>query len=304
MITTPESCLTTLQRLAADGKLHDKNAEESWALLEDLALYDNESCNDPRDFAKPIKAIYLPQDVPGTSDLRLIELENQVQRLMEAHLAPKSSNQVNKIGSSCEICSGPHDTQYCMENPEQAFADYAYGDGYATYLRFVWSCPNFSAPAGRTFSCDLGDILEVDRVAIPVFAIVQVWTTWYQSQGYRELANASQDEEPKRLAGMAVDSLGGGTCVRCMCMALLHKSWDGGSNGAKDYAEGCVKFLGLTMTMRLVKEMDSIKKVKKRGNVGDTSKDKNGRDDNKRTRTGNDFATTVKHYWKKELWVT
>ncbi|GKF70632.1 hypothetical protein Tco_0203689, partial [Tanacetum coccineum] len=57
------------------------------ALLEDLALYDNESWNDPRDFTKPVKAIALPQDVPSTSDRRLIELENQVQRLMEAHLA-------------------------------------------------------------------------------------------------------------------------------------------------------------------------------------------------------------------------
>ncbi|GKA48603.1 zinc finger, CCHC-type containing protein [Tanacetum coccineum] len=28
---------------SADGKLRDLNAEESWALLEDLALYDNES---------------------------------------------------------------------------------------------------------------------------------------------------------------------------------------------------------------------------------------------------------------------
>ncbi|GJR56684.1 reverse transcriptase domain-containing protein [Tanacetum coccineum] len=37
----------------------------------------------------------------------------------------------------------------------------------------------------------------------------------------------------------------------------------------------------------------SIKKVEKRGNVGETSKDKNGRDDNKRTRTGNIFSTTV-----------
>ncbi|GJR57254.1 putative reverse transcriptase domain-containing protein [Tanacetum coccineum] len=37
----------------------------------------------------------------------------------------------------------------------------------------------------------------------------------------------------------------------------------------------------------------SIKKVKKRGNVGEPSKDKNGRDDNKRTRTGNAFATTA-----------
>nr|GEX82774.1 hypothetical protein [Tanacetum cinerariifolium] len=37
----------------------------------------------------------------------------------------------------------------------------------------------------------------------------------------------------------------------------------------------------------------SIKKVEKKGNVGETSKDKNGRDDNKRSRTGNVFATTV-----------
>nr|GEU76841.1 hypothetical protein [Tanacetum cinerariifolium] len=36
----------------------------------------------------------------------------------------------------------------------------------------------------------------------------------------------------------------------------------------------------------------SIKKVKKRGNVRETSKDKNGRYDNKRTKAGNVFATT------------
>nr|GFB11050.1 MAK10-like protein [Tanacetum cinerariifolium] len=44
---------------------------------------------------------------------------------MEAHLAPKQLVQVKKITSSCEICSGPHDTQYCMKNPEQALVDYA-----------------------------------------------------------------------------------------------------------------------------------------------------------------------------------
>ncbi|GJX58155.1 reverse transcriptase domain-containing protein [Tanacetum coccineum] len=37
----------------------------------------------------------------------------------------------------------------------------------------------------------------------------------------------------------------------------------------------------------------SIKKVEKRGNVGEPSKDKNGRDDNKRTRTENAFTTTA-----------
>ncbi|GKB02397.1 hypothetical protein Tco_0830486 [Tanacetum coccineum] len=81
---------------SASGKLRDLNAEESWALLEDLALYDNESWNDPKDFAKPVKEIASPQDVL-----------------------------INKITTSCEIYSGPHDTQYFMENPEQAFVEYA-----------------------------------------------------------------------------------------------------------------------------------------------------------------------------------
>ncbi|GJY79508.1 hypothetical protein Tco_0485309 [Tanacetum coccineum] len=110
---------------SAGNKLHEKSTEESWELIEDLALYENESWNDPRDFDKLVKAISLPQEVLSTSDRRLIELENKVQHLMVAYLAPKPSVQVNKISSSCEICGGPHDTQYCMENPEQAFVDYA-----------------------------------------------------------------------------------------------------------------------------------------------------------------------------------
>ncbi|GJV67259.1 hypothetical protein Tco_1482768 [Tanacetum coccineum] len=83
-------------RSLALSKLRDLNAKESWALLEDLALYDNVSWTDPRDFAKPVKAIALPQDVP-----------------------------INKITTSCEICSGPHNTQYCMKDSERAFVEYA-----------------------------------------------------------------------------------------------------------------------------------------------------------------------------------
>ncbi|GKF09511.1 hypothetical protein Tco_0043735, partial [Tanacetum coccineum] len=56
---------------------------------------------------------------------RLIELENQVQRLMEAYLSLTQPTQGNKITTSCDICSGPHDTQYCMEDPEEAFVKYA-----------------------------------------------------------------------------------------------------------------------------------------------------------------------------------
>ncbi|GKB08447.1 hypothetical protein Tco_0836731 [Tanacetum coccineum] len=110
---------------SAVGKLREKITEESWELIEDLALYDNKSWNDPKDFSKPVKEISLPQDVPSTSDCRIIELENQVQRSMEDHLALKPSVQIKKISFSCDIYSGPHDTQYCMENPEQAFIDYA-----------------------------------------------------------------------------------------------------------------------------------------------------------------------------------
>ncbi|GKA43069.1 MAK10-like protein [Tanacetum coccineum] len=93
--------------------------------LQDLALYDNESWNDPMDFAKPVKAIALPEDVPSTSDSHLIKLKNQVQCLMEAHLASIRPTQVNKITTPYEIYSGPHDTQNYMENPKQAFVEYA-----------------------------------------------------------------------------------------------------------------------------------------------------------------------------------
>ncbi|GJU96370.1 hypothetical protein Tco_1321126 [Tanacetum coccineum] len=120
---------------SAGGKLRDLNPEESWAILEDLALYDNESWNDPRDFAKPFKAITLPQDVPSTSDRPLIELENKVQCLMEAYLASTQLTQVNKITASCEICNGPHDTHNCMKGPEQACVDY---DDMTGKINLLW----------------------------------------------------------------------------------------------------------------------------------------------------------------------
>ncbi|GJW81081.1 hypothetical protein Tco_0145056 [Tanacetum coccineum] len=77
------------------------------------------------DYSKPShEATGIPLSSP-TSDRCLIELENQVQCLMEAHLAPTQPTQVNKITTLYEICSGPHNTQYCLEDPEQAFVEYA-----------------------------------------------------------------------------------------------------------------------------------------------------------------------------------
>ncbi|GJT74170.1 hypothetical protein Tco_1040895 [Tanacetum coccineum] len=77
-----------------------------------------------KDFLKLVDSLNLDSEnrertrlhVPSTSDR---------QCLMEAHLALTQPNQVNKITTSCDICSGPHDTQYCMEDPEQAFVEYA-----------------------------------------------------------------------------------------------------------------------------------------------------------------------------------
>ncbi|GJU43520.1 hypothetical protein Tco_1200786 [Tanacetum coccineum] len=94
----PNQHLKDFLKLVDSLDLNGENKERT--RLQDLALYDNECWNDLRDFVKPVKAIALPQDVPSTSDRRLIELENQ-------------------------ICSGPHDTQNCMEDPKQAFVEYA-----------------------------------------------------------------------------------------------------------------------------------------------------------------------------------
>ncbi|GJV92084.1 hypothetical protein Tco_1539897 [Tanacetum coccineum] len=56
-----------------------------------------------------------------------VAVENGVVVVEEgAHLAPTQPTQVNKVTTSCEICSGPHDTQYCMEDLEQAFVEYAF----------------------------------------------------------------------------------------------------------------------------------------------------------------------------------
>ncbi|GJT08029.1 MAK10-like protein [Tanacetum coccineum] len=87
---------------------HGESLSEAWTRFKDLLQ----------------KVPHHGIDVPSTFDCRLIELENQVQRLMEAHLAPTQPTQVNKVTTSCETCSGHHDTHYCIEDPKQAFVEY------------------------------------------------------------------------------------------------------------------------------------------------------------------------------------
>ncbi|GKF37968.1 hypothetical protein Tco_0114726, partial [Tanacetum coccineum] len=63
---------------AVGGKLRNKNADESWEIIDNLALYDHEGWNDTKDFVKPIKAISTPQGISKTLDRRLLELEDQI----------------------------------------------------------------------------------------------------------------------------------------------------------------------------------------------------------------------------------
>jgi hypothetical protein len=72
--------------------LHDKNTEESWGITEDLALYENECWNDPRDLNKTVKAISLPSYNSRIPDRRIMELEDQVKFLMKSYEAPKPSS--------------------------------------------------------------------------------------------------------------------------------------------------------------------------------------------------------------------
>ncbi|GJX20377.1 hypothetical protein Tco_0223054 [Tanacetum coccineum] len=81
---------------SAGGKLRDHNTKESWALLDDLALYDNESWNDPRNFAKPVKAIALPQDVPSLLEvccklLKAVKKQTWVKDLMGSRCMESNS---------------------------------------------------------------------------------------------------------------------------------------------------------------------------------------------------------------------
>nr|GEU78016.1 MAK10-like protein [Tanacetum cinerariifolium] len=66
-----------------NGKLYDKNADESWEIIENLALYDQKGWNDSKEFVKPVKAISTPQNTSKTPDRRLLELEDQINFLLK-----------------------------------------------------------------------------------------------------------------------------------------------------------------------------------------------------------------------------
>ncbi|GJZ93756.1 MAK10-like protein [Tanacetum coccineum] len=80
---------------AAGGKLGNKNADESWEIIENLALYDHEGWNDMKEFVKPVKAISTPQGISKRPDRRLLELEDQIKFLLKgSRPTPRSSTHI------------------------------------------------------------------------------------------------------------------------------------------------------------------------------------------------------------------
>ncbi|GJS79279.1 zinc finger, CCHC-type containing protein [Tanacetum coccineum] len=63
---------------AAGGKLRNKNTDESWEIIENLALYDHEGWDEINEFVKPVKASAIPHGIPKKPDRRLLELEDQI----------------------------------------------------------------------------------------------------------------------------------------------------------------------------------------------------------------------------------
>ncbi|GKC97587.1 hypothetical protein Tco_1167862 [Tanacetum coccineum] len=61
---------------AACGKLRNKNVDEYWEIIENLALYDHEGWDDTKELVKPVKAITTPQGITKTPNRRLLELED------------------------------------------------------------------------------------------------------------------------------------------------------------------------------------------------------------------------------------
>ncbi|GKE22320.1 hypothetical protein Tco_1433832, partial [Tanacetum coccineum] len=76
---------------ASGGKLRNKNTDESWKIIENLALYDHEGWDETKEFVKSVKDISTPQGIPKTRDRRLLELEDQINFLLKGSRSTPTS---------------------------------------------------------------------------------------------------------------------------------------------------------------------------------------------------------------------
>nr|GEY12887.1 hypothetical protein [Tanacetum cinerariifolium] len=90
-------------------KLCYKTADESWKIIENLALYDHEGWNETKEFVKAVKAISTPQSTSKTPDRRLLELEDQINFLLNgSRLTPRPSSTHIHQAYAEAVYSNPH----------------------------------------------------------------------------------------------------------------------------------------------------------------------------------------------------
>ncbi|GJZ92422.1 zinc finger, CCHC-type containing protein [Tanacetum coccineum] len=75
---------------AAGGKLHDKNTDESWEIIENLVLYDHEGWNYSKDHVKPVKAVVVSLNASKTPDRRLLELKDHINEHVRPNPQPQA----------------------------------------------------------------------------------------------------------------------------------------------------------------------------------------------------------------------
>ncbi|GJS16383.1 hypothetical protein Tco_0410855 [Tanacetum coccineum] len=94
---------------AASSIFRDKNADESWEIIENLALYDHEGWNDSKDSVKSVKAISTPEGTSKTLERRLLELEDQINFLQKgSRPTPRSSSTHVPQAYAEAVYSKPH----------------------------------------------------------------------------------------------------------------------------------------------------------------------------------------------------
>ncbi|GJY52211.1 putative reverse transcriptase domain-containing protein [Tanacetum coccineum] len=138
---------------------------------------------------------------------------------------------------------------------------------------------------------------------------VVVLTRWFEKmESVQDMSGCSIDQKVKYIAGSFVVYDDRRVCPSHEMQKLETELWNHAMVGAghaayTDRFHDLARLVPHLVTLEsrkiesaLIDEAvrnGSIKKVEKKGNVGEPSKDKNGRDDNKGTRTVNAFATTV-----------
>ncbi|GJX72148.1 putative reverse transcriptase domain-containing protein [Tanacetum coccineum] len=156
---------------------------------------------------------------------------------------------------------------------------------------------------GNRVGCSYKEFLACNPKEYDGKGGVVVFTYWIEKmESVHDMSGCSVDQKVKYTAGSFVEFCPSHEMQKLECKLWNHVMVGAGhtvytdrfhelaSNGAKDYTKA-VQISG-ALTDEAVRN-GSIKKVEKRGNVGEPSKDRSGRDDNKRTRTVNAFATTV-----------